>query len=79
MNGADPEEQSLIRRTEVTGRMFAYRSRTLRNATIGELYPATLVDGELGDKPLGGQARDVCSEITSLSQTRRNRSPPSVS
>lgn len=33
--------------TEDTGRMLAYRSSFLRNATIGEEYPVTFLEGEL--------------------------------
>lgn len=36
-----------IPRTETTGRIFAYKSKTFRNATIGEEYPKTFLDGEL--------------------------------
>jgi hypothetical protein len=33
--------------TEDTGRMLAYKSSFLRNATMGEEYPVTFLDGEL--------------------------------
>jgi hypothetical protein len=39
--------RSMARITETTGRMFAYRSKIFRRATIGDEYPATFLDGEL--------------------------------
>jgi hypothetical protein len=34
-------------RTDVTGRMFAYKSNCFRSATMGDEYPTTLREGEL--------------------------------
>lgn len=36
-----------VPRTEVTGRMFAYKSSCFLRATMGDEYPTTLREGEL--------------------------------
>jgi hypothetical protein len=45
-NGTDQGEERVLR-TEVTGRIFAYKSSCFRSATMGDEYPTTLRDGEL--------------------------------